>query len=249
MCCCRACRPTTSRSAAASPSSTPRCAFCGDRVEREPRRKHQALLRAADGDVDFPLVVAIVDRAERGDGVDHEQRRMAGAVDRVAHVLHAARHAGRGLVVHDAHRFDLAVFVGFETRGDRLGIGAVAPVAGDHFDVEARVVRPPCSTAPRTGRPRTSARCRPANSVFTSAASQPPLPEAGHTISGPVVLKIGLVSAIVARGELAEGRTAVIDRRAVDRAEHALRNVRRTGDLQKMDAADVGHELSSKRSV
>ncbi len=36
-----------------------------DRVERQARRQHQPLLRAADGDVDAPFVVAVVDRAER----------------------------------------------------------------------------------------------------------------------------------------------------------------------------------------
>ena len=55
-----------------------------DRVERHAGRQHQALLRAADGDVDAPFVVAVVGRGERGDGVDHEQRRMAGGVDRLA---------------------------------------------------------------------------------------------------------------------------------------------------------------------
>ena len=57
-------------------------AFVADRVEAQARRQHQAFLRAADGDVDAPLVVAIVDRAERRDGVDQQQRRMSGRVDR-----------------------------------------------------------------------------------------------------------------------------------------------------------------------
>ena len=75
-----------------------------DRVERQARRQHQALLRAGDGDVDAPFVVAVVDRGERRDRVDHQQRRMAGAVDRLAHVGDARRDAGRRLVVHDAAR-------------------------------------------------------------------------------------------------------------------------------------------------
>ena len=33
----------------------------GDGVEAEPRRQHKSLLRTADGDVDFPLVVVVVD--------------------------------------------------------------------------------------------------------------------------------------------------------------------------------------------
>src|SRR5262249_33911851 len=48
------------------------------RVERHAGRQHQALLRAADRDIDAPLVVAIVGRSKRGDGIDQKQRRMAG---------------------------------------------------------------------------------------------------------------------------------------------------------------------------
>ena len=36
-------------------------AFVGDRVEAQAGGQHQALLGAADGDVDAPLVVAVVD--------------------------------------------------------------------------------------------------------------------------------------------------------------------------------------------
>src|SRR3982074_3505516 len=35
----------------------------GDGVEAEPRRQHKSLLRAADRDVDLPLVVPVIDRA------------------------------------------------------------------------------------------------------------------------------------------------------------------------------------------
>ncbi len=51
-------------------------AFSETGVEAETRRQHQALLRAGDGDVDAPGIVLIFQRAEAGDGVDHQQRRM-----------------------------------------------------------------------------------------------------------------------------------------------------------------------------
>ncbi len=76
------------------------------RIEAEARRQHQALLRAADGDVDAPLVVAVVDRGERGDGVDHEEGRVARPIDRPADLLDPAHDAGGGLVVDDADRLD-----------------------------------------------------------------------------------------------------------------------------------------------
>ena len=93
-----------------------------DRVERHAGRQHQALLRAADRDVDAPLVMAVVGRGERRDGVDHQQRRMAGRVDRLADLGDRRQRAGRGLVVQDADRLDLLVLVFLELGLDRLGI-------------------------------------------------------------------------------------------------------------------------------
>src|SRR5205814_620154 len=72
-----------------------------DGIERQARRQHQSLLRARDGHVDTPFGVAVVDRGERRNGVDHKQRRMLGAVDRLANKRNAAGDARRRLVVHD----------------------------------------------------------------------------------------------------------------------------------------------------
>ena len=77
-----------------------------DRVEAEAGRQHETLLRATDADVDLPFVMPVVDRPERGDGVDHQQRGMSGPVDRGADVADTAGGAGRGLVVDDHHRLD-----------------------------------------------------------------------------------------------------------------------------------------------
>ena len=81
-------------------------AFSEIGVEAEARRQHESLLRAADGDIDLPLVVPVIDRAERGDRVDQQQRRMAGPVDRGADLGDAAGDAGRGLVMHHHHGLD-----------------------------------------------------------------------------------------------------------------------------------------------
>src|SRR5215211_664663 len=100
----------------------------GDRVEGQARRQHQPLLRAADCHVDAPLVVAVVDRAERGDGVDEEERRMSGLVDRAADRGDARGDAGRGLVVDDRDRLDLR-----EPGLDRVRVHTGAPVALDEL--------------------------------------------------------------------------------------------------------------------
>src|SRR5215208_4161252 len=92
----------------------------GDRVEGQARRQHQPLLRAADRDVDAPLVVAVVDRAERRDRIDEEQRRMSGLVDRAADRGDAGGDAGRGLVVDDRDGLDLARLVLGEPGLDRV---------------------------------------------------------------------------------------------------------------------------------
>ena len=106
-----ACRPRPRTTSAAFEVLAAASALSLDRVERHAGRQHQALLRAADGDVDAPFVVAVVGRGERGDGVDHEQRRMAGGVDRLADLGDRREAAGRGLVVQDADRLDLVLLV------------------------------------------------------------------------------------------------------------------------------------------
>ena len=103
---------------------------------------------------------------------------MARRVDRLADGGDAAGDAGRGLVVHDRDGLDgVAAIVG-ELRVERLGIDAVAPVAGDEIDLQA----------PRVGHLRHSvakwpvsnmSTLSPGESVLTSAASHAPVPEAG----------------------------------------------------------------------
>ena len=106
------------------------------RVETEPRRQHQPLLRAGDGDVDPPFVVTIVDRGQRRDRVDHEQCGMARVIDRGADFGNAACHPGRGFVVDDADRLDLVRAVGRELFFDLRRIDAVPPIAGHKVDFE-----------------------------------------------------------------------------------------------------------------
>ena len=63
-----------------------RARLVAERVEAEAGGQHQALLRARHGHVDVPFVVAIVDRGERRNGVDHVERRVSGGVDRLSHL-------------------------------------------------------------------------------------------------------------------------------------------------------------------
>ena len=78
-----------------------------DGIEGQPRRQHQAFLRAGDGHVHAPLVVPVVGAGQARDGVHHQQRRVFGRVDGAAHgrddgVRARQRPAeGVGIVDHD----------------------------------------------------------------------------------------------------------------------------------------------------
>lgn len=112
-------------------------------VERQARRQHQAFLRAADRDIDAPFVVAIVDRAGRRHDVHHQQRGMIRSVDGLPHRRNVGGHAGRGLVVDDAHRLDAMRAILGEARFDRLRVDGRAPIAGQQLRRQPRLCGEP----------------------------------------------------------------------------------------------------------
>ena len=61
-------------------------AFSETALKLRPGGSIMPFCEPADGDVDAPGVVLVFDRGEAGDGVDHQQRRMIGAVERFAHL-------------------------------------------------------------------------------------------------------------------------------------------------------------------
>jgi hypothetical protein len=204
------------------------------RVEGQAGRQHQALLRAADGDVDTPFVVAVVDRAERADRVDEKKRGMAGPVDRRPYLGDARGDAGRGLVVDDADGLDGVHPVQGEAGADRLGVGAVPPVAGDQLDLEAEAGGHACPECGEVaglahqhavaGRERVHQRRLPGSGArvridddraFFRAEDLAQTCE--HLMRQ--LLKVG---------------PAMVDRRPVDGAEDAVRDVGRPRDLQEM---------------
>ena len=131
-----------------------------ERERREPGRAGEALLRAGVDGVRLPGVHLHRHAAERGDGVDDEQR--AVRVAELAEPLHRLVRAGRGLGVDERDHLHLALLLQRlldPGRLDRLAPGDVElhePPAGAADDVghAARRTRP---------RPRRS-RCRRARS-------------------------------------------------------------------------------------
>ena len=77
--------------------------------EAEAGRRHQALLRARHRDVHAPGVHLERHAAERGDGIDHQQRVMAGRAHRLADRLDVVDDARRGVDLRHQDRLDLAL--------------------------------------------------------------------------------------------------------------------------------------------
>ena len=108
-----------------------------DAYEADARRQHQALLRAADRDVDAPFVMPIVGAGQARDRVDRQQCRVTGGIDGAAHRGDVGGDAGGGLVVDHAHRLDALAAVVTQAL-DQLGLHAVAPTARQPGLVAAR---------------------------------------------------------------------------------------------------------------
>jgi hypothetical protein len=211
-----------------------------DRVEAQAGGQHQALLGAAHGDVDAPLLVAVVDRAERGDDVDEQQCVMALRVDRGAELGDPARHAGRGLVVDDHHRADPALGVGREDLGGALGVGAVAPVALDPLDLEPEALghRPP-QRREVAGLEREHA------VAGRQGVDERRLPRAGAGggVDDDRAARLEDPAQALEDLEAQAGEVgpAMVDRGRVDRPQDAVRDVRRPGDLEEMPSAAMRH--------
>ena len=216
-----------------------------DRVERHAGRQHQALLRAADRDVHAPFVVAIVGRGEGGDGVDHEQRRMTGGVDRLADLGDRGQRAGRGLVVQHADGLDLLGLVLAQLGFDGLRVDALAPVGGDELRLEAELLGHLLperrELAGLDHEHAIAGRQRVGERRFPGAG-------AGRGVDDDRIggLEDRLDAVEAALGELGEFRTAMVDDRRVHRPQDAVGDRRRSGDLQEM-APDLTRRILSHR--
>ena len=204
-----------------------------ERVERHAGRQHQTLLRAADGNVHAPFVMAIVGRGERGNGIDQQQRRMTGCVDRLAHAGDVGECAGRGFVVQHADGLDLFVLVGAQALLDFVWIDAVPPVSLDDLRLETELLRHLLpEQAELSGldrqhfvarRQRVGQRCFPRAGAGRG--------EDDHRMVG---LEDGLDAFERLLRHLGEFGTAMVDHRLVDRAQDAIRHRRRAGNMQRM---------------
>ena len=212
--------------------------FLADGVEGKAGRQHQALLGTRDGHVDTPRVVAIVDRAQRRDRVDQQQGRVPGGIDGLAHGADVGHHAGRCLVVDDAHSLDGMARIFLQAHLDGGGIGRLAPVATHEFRFDTKLVghllpeRSEVAGFPHQYR----------------VAGRQCVDEGGFPSSGTGCgiddnrlfclenLANGPQDLFCQRVEL---RPAVVDRRMIHRAQDAVGNVGRPRDLQEVTAAGM----------
>ena len=140
------------------------------------RRRHQALLRAGDRDVDAPAVHVEGHGAERGDGVDHQQRAVAGVGHGLADGRDVVDHARRGVDLDHQHGLDRARLVLAQPRLERRRIDRAAPGAGQGLDGRRPSSRRSRPSRPRSGRSPGRGSVSPRDSTLLTAASQAPWP-------------------------------------------------------------------------
>ena len=168
------------------------------------------------------------------------QRRVFRAIDRLAHFTDARSDAGRSLVMHDAYRLDRVLGVGRQPRFDRGGIGAVAPVAGDELGHQAELLR---HRVPQ--RREMSGLAHQYTVAGRQRVDERGFPRAGAGCGKNDDRRFGFEDLLQAGehflAELLEAGAAMIDRRVVDRAQHAVGHIGRARDLQKMASVDSCH--------
>ena len=213
------------------------------RVEAEARRQHQPLLRTGNGDIDAPGIVLIFHRAEAGNGIDHQQRRMLGAVHRLADFERRRDAAGRGLVMDDHHGLDLVLAIRRKFCFDRFHIGAAAPITWDKINVEFEFVG---DAVPQHGELAGLGHQH-------LVAGFERIDDRGFPGAGPGRGKNdnrlgGAEHALHGRhhrkAELGEFGTPMIQRRHVHRPQHPVGDVGRSWNLKKMPSSVQGHVSS-----
>jgi tripartite ATP-independent transporter DctM subunit len=115
--------------------------FLAHRSKGESGRKHQSFLRTGDRYIDSPVVVAIVDGGQRGDGVDHQESGMIGCVQRAPDVSDGRHASGRGFAMNNAYRFDGVVAILAQPRFDGRSVHAPPPIRWKKFRMEADALR------------------------------------------------------------------------------------------------------------
>ncbi len=197
-------------------------------------------LRAAKRHVNPPFVVPVVNRGERGDGVDQQQRRMLAPGHGFADLADAARDPGRGLVVHDHDRLELVLAILAQTPLDDGRSTPCRQSPGTNSTSKPRRLAICCHSAANCPVSNIST-LSPGESVLTSEASQAPVPDEGKIYDRSGALKDGfapLENLFAQSGELG---TAMIDGGALNRPQHPIGNIGRPRYLKEVTARAIFH--------
>jgi hypothetical protein len=154
--------------------------------------------------------------------------------------------------MHNAYRLDRMLGIGGQPRFDRRGIGAVAPVAGDELGYQAELVRhrvPQRREMPRLAHQHAVAGGQRVNEGGFPCAGA----GGGKNDDGRFGFEDLLQAGEHFLTELLKTGSAMIDRRVVDCAQHAVGHIGRPRDLQKMASINSCHgglagEMRKKRN-
>ena len=100
------------------------------------RGQHQAFLRTGYRHIHAPVIKAEIDRAQRRDGVNKQQRRMLGLVQCFANAGDVRGDTGSRLVMAGQHRFDAMLGVGLQNISVLLQRHTGAPLAIHNLHVQ-----------------------------------------------------------------------------------------------------------------
>ena len=189
----------------------------------------------------LPFVVAQIDRRERRDGIDNQQRRMTGAVHRAPQIGDPAHHAGRRLVVDDDDGLQLVGRVVLSRCSSASGDAPRRQVPGTYSTMRPRrsatTRQAMCENQPVS---KISMRS-PGESVLASAASAAPVPDEGKI----TVARAEEHTPFTAKyfdPEVRELGTPMIDGGPGNLVQDTIGNVGRTGDLKEVTATIVHGE-------
>ena len=187
--------------------------------------------------------------------VDHQQRRVAGGVDRLrtAAMSEVTPVEVSLCTTHTALMRVLGV--GAQALLDQVGLHAAAPAVGR--PVAASVpgtpgtraagpgARPSSATARRSGRSRTSAPRRPGSACWPAPLPRRRCPRPGRSTTGWRVWKTCCMPVEHLQAERAELGAAVVDGGQAHRPQDAVGHRARAGDLQEVAAAGMVVECDS----
>ncbi|MPM27506.1 hypothetical protein SDC9_74018 [bioreactor metagenome] len=210
-------------------------------------------MRARHRHVDAPGIVLQIRAAQPRDRIHHQQRRVARRINRLAHSQNVRGHARRRLVVHHAHRLDLALRILAQARLDQIRLHPATPARRVRHMLVDALIRHHLGLQPQTRRhldPQRREMPRLIHQHLVAGAGhigqrRLPRPRARRRIDHHRLLRLENLADITQHlaPQRTELRPAMIDGRQAHRPQNAIRHGTGARNLQKMAACRVKIEL------